>query len=140
MSTDTFMAVCEEMGGEYESEYGNLEPDVGGLFSDKHIAGKEWCKFKNMEGLGKNNELVVFNSKNTFSMRLLDKSDKYPVEFFDIWDNDISKNFDKKNLKMVFEPRYGIRIPKGKYEINAYPKYLPKKYGKPNRIKLHFEG
>lgn len=40
--SDLFEEACNAMGGEYEEEYGILEPDVGGMFLDVHEAKKQW--------------------------------------------------------------------------------------------------
>lgn len=132
---DSFMEVCEAMGGEYESEYGYVEPDVGGEFLHGRDVGKEWCTFKNMKGLGENQRLIVFNSKNTFSLRC-NTGVAGGEEFFDLWDNDINTSFSKEKQQMVFETKYGVRLPKGKYKIRAYPL---REFGEPRSIKLHIE-
>ncbi|MBS3748162.1 MAG: hypothetical protein KGY67_00495 [Candidatus Thermoplasmatota archaeon] len=131
---DSFMAVCEAMGGKYESEFGYLEPDVGGEFLEGRDVGKEWCTFEEMKGLGKNQELIVFNAANTFSIRVKDENLN---ELFDLWDNDINKSFDKEKQEMMFEStRFSVRIPKGKFRVKTYPLA---EFGTPRKIKLNFD-
>lgn len=116
--SDLFEEACGSMGGEYEEEYGMLEPDVGGMFFDVHEAKKQWCTFKDMKGIDKGS-LTVFNAPNTFSMKYQDENMK---ELFNLWDNDIEKKFDPEEQKMCFFSRYGIRVPKCDICVETYPK------------------
>jgi len=127
--TMTFKETCKKMGGEYEEEYGLLEPDVGGEFITEHEAMKQWCTFTKMEGLGEN-ELVVFNAPNTFSIKVQDKDMN---ELIDLWDNDVRKRFDAKNQTMCFEAVLGVRVPKGNFCVKTFP------IGEPKGIEIKIE-
>jgi len=124
-----FQKTCKEMGGTYESEYGLLEPDVGGEFLSEHEAKKEWCIFKNMNGIN-GGELIVFNAPNTFSIRVEDNRNN---ELIELWDNDIKKTFSSKEQMMCFEPVLGVRLPKSKICVETFPLL---KFGKPDSIRL----
>lgn len=132
MEEDLFEETCNAMGGEYEEEYGLLEPDVGGEFVTEHEAKKQWCTFKDMKGIGKG-ELSVFNAPNTFTVKFQDENNK---ELFRFWDNDIDKRFDPERQEMCFHSKYGIRVPKGEVCISTYPLRM---YGKPEGVWLKLE-
>lgn len=103
-----FMLACKKMEGEYEEEYGMLEPDVGGEFIEEHVASKQWCSWKRDDIT-----MTAFNAPNTFDLSIRGKKGR----LLSLWDNDVKKMFDPKEHMICFYPYYGIRVPEGDYCI-----------------------
>lgn len=114
------------MGGKYDEEEGLLEPDVGGEYAEEHMEHKEWCTFQHAPGV---EQLIVFNAPNTFSIRIISKTDPSVAgHFLEIWDNDVKKEFtpstEGKAAAMCFEAELGVRVPKGTYCIKGTQKHV----------------
>lgn len=101
---------CAAVNGKYTEEYGLLEPDVGGDFSQEHGAEKQWCDLRNKTG----ERLQIFRAPNTFTLRLMNEEEHGIME---LWDNDVKMNVTQDNV-LCFKAT-GVRVPKGNYCISV---------------------
>jgi len=94
-----FERTCKVMGGEYTSEYGLLEPDVGGDHFEEWEARKEWCTFHD-EKLP-DGKITVFRAPNVVSVQSELFSPIYGLEL----DMDVEEKYDPEQRKMCFKQK-----------------------------------
>jgi len=84
---NTFKNTCIAMGGEYSTEYGMLESDVGGDHFSEWEAHKQWCSFRNFKT--RDNEtlprITIFRAPNVieFQQEFMRANDTYRFPGFD---------------------------------------------------------
>jgi len=104
-----FEQTCKAMGGEYSSEYGMLEPDVGGEHFSEWEAQKMWCTFRNFrtfEKFGSDTEplptISVFRAPGVIDIQqgLIRSNNGYDFPGFDIY---FREKLDSKNKTMCWK-------------------------------------
>ena len=125
MKEMSFEKMCKALGGEYSSEIGLLEPDVGYDTLTEKEALKQWCELGHLDALPK--DLTIFKSLGTiiFQSNMFQPTAniKFEQGFFKL-------DFDKEDNRMCIKsttPEFSKRLPGVTHVcITAYPTRKPK--------------
>ena len=97
-----FMRACKAMGGEYSTEEGLLEPDVGGIHTAAWAAKKEWCDLGHLQNAPKNGLKVFRASKGGETKHVQIQSDLFgPMDSLE-FETYIHEEYNPEKQEMCF--------------------------------------